>query len=111
MVIISNNVIRVTQGDTLETPVEIYTEDGEQYVPASTDVIRFALKSSYSDSEPLILKTIDTESLVLRLEAEETKQLPAREQEYVYDIELTTEDGTVDTFIAEKQFFVTKEVY
>lgn len=111
MVKISNNTIHITRGDTLEVEIGISMEDGTEYVPASGDVIRFALKSSYRDEEPLILRTIDNDTLILRLEAAETKQLPARNQAYVYDIELTTEDGTVDTFIAEGELYVMKEVY
>ena len=110
MVTISNSTIYLTRGDTLEVEIGISTEDGTEYVPASGDVIRFAMKKSYRDEEPLILKTIDNDTLILRLEAEETKQLPARKQAYVYDIELTTEDGTVDTFLS-GQLYVTEEVY
>ena len=109
MVIIKNNVITITRGDTLETPVDIELESGKDFYPSNGDRIRFALKKRYSDSKPIIIKSIDGENLILRLDAEETKALsPGR---YVYDIELTTAEGYVDTFIDRGEFYVTEEVY
>ena len=110
MVKIQNNVITITRGDTLETPVLIEVLKGRDYVPAASDQIRFALKSAYTDAEPIIIKTIPNDTLILRLDASETKQLPARENAYVYDVQLTTPDGWVDTFISRGSFYVTEEV-
>lgn len=109
MVTIENNTITITQGDTLETAVLISTSDGDEFTPSAGDVIRFALKGGYRDAEPLIVKQIPNDTLVLRLESEETKQLPARRRPYVYDVQLTTPDGTVDTFIS-GTLIVTEEV-
>ena len=100
MVKIENNAITITRGDTLETTIQISTSERDVFVPSSGDVIRFALKSSYKDEEPLIVKQIPNDSLVLRLESAETKQLAARLRPYVYDVQLTTPDGTVDTFLS-----------
>ena len=110
MVSIKDNVITITRGDTLETTVAISLQSGEPYVPAEGDRIRFALKSAYRDNEPIIVKAIPNDTMVLRLEAEDTKQLTARRTPYVYDVELTTPDGTVDTFIANGNFYVLEEV-
>ena len=109
MVKIKNNKISITRGDTLETTVAIKTGTGEDYVPLDGDQVRFALKRHYSDKTPLIIKTIPCDTFVLRLEAEETKRLKVGD--YVYDIELTTSDGYVDTFIDRAVFEVTEEVY
>jgi hypothetical protein len=68
------------------------------------------LKSEYNDPEPLILKTIPNDTLILRLESSETKQLEVRKVPYVYDIELTTSTGTVDTFLS-GTLYSTEEVY
>ena len=82
MVVIKNNVITITRGDTLETPVAIELESGKDFYPSNGDRIRFALKKRYSDPKPIIIKNIDGENLILRLDAEETKILsPGR---YVY---------------------------
>ncbi|MBQ9613956.1 MAG: hypothetical protein IJV14_15435 [Lachnospiraceae bacterium] len=111
MLSIDGTTIRLTRGDTLEAKVKILVKDlGDQYVPGPGDVIRFALKSRYRDEEPLIIKTIPNDSLILRLESADTKKLKARKRPYVYDIELTTASGTVDTFIDRALFYVTEEV-
>lgn len=111
MVKIEKNKIYITRGDTLETSVSIYTESGDEYVPTEFDKIRFALKSDYSDSSPILLKEIPYDTLILRLESEDTKKLAARKKPYVYDIEITMENGNVDTFIDRSPFYVTEEVY
>ena len=109
MIKISGKTIRMTKGDTLEVPVNIMTKEGLVYIPADGDVIRFAMKKTYEDAEPLILKTIPNDTLILRLESSETKDLEVRTP-YVYDIELTTVTGTVDTFLS-GSLYLTEEVY
>ena len=110
MVKIENNVITITRGDTLETRVLIELGSRHDYVPAAGDKIRFALKAAYADDEPIIVKEIPNDTLILRLEASETKLLMARKKPYVYDIQLTTPGGFVVTFIDRGSFYVTEEV-
>ena len=110
MVSISGTTITITRGDTLDALVEIFQSDGSPYPVQSDDVIRFALKQKYSDREPLLRKIIPHDSMNLRLESEETKLLKAGGLPYVYDIEITMADGTVDTFIERAKFVVTEEV-
>ena len=98
--------IHLTRGDTLIANLEIKRDD-ETYIPAVGDVIRFAMKKDYKDEEPLIIKTIDNNDMVLRLDSSDTKSLEFGE--YVYDIQITMEDGTVDTFISDV-FIVEPEV-
>lgn len=98
--------IHLTRGDTLIANLEIKRDD-ETYIPAVGDVIRFAMKKDYKDEEPLIIKTIDNNEMVLRLDSSDTKSLEFGE--YVYDIQITMEDGTVDTFISDV-FIVEPEV-
>lgn len=106
---IKKNVITITQGDTLDTTLKLYTSDDEEYIPSEGDVIRFACKASYKDSTPLIYKVIPNSTLQLRLESEETKKLTARAKPYVYDIQITFADGTVNTFIS-SYLYSTQEV-
>lgn len=116
MVRISGTTITMTRGDTLCVDIEMTLGD-EPYTPASGDVIRFALKTplmtvgrrEFVDREPLILKTIPTDSCQLVLQPEDTK--PFDFGKYVYDIEITMEDGTVDTFISESDFIIAPEVH
>ena len=110
MVSIRGTTITITKGDTLDAIVELYLEDGSPYQPQDGDEIRFALKQRYEDREPLILKPIPNDTLRLRLESEETKRLRAGWIPYVYDIQITFSDGSVDTFIDRAKFIVTDEV-
>ena len=113
---ISGTTIKMTRGDTLNVQVSIL-KDGEPYVPQNGDSVRFALKrnkiksdrSGYTDDEPLILKDIPTDTLILTLDPEDTKQLPF--DTYVYDIEITFSDRAVDTFIDKATFKLTEEVH
>lgn len=109
--------ITLTRGDSFMVQVAI-KKDGEYYTPVDGDVVRFALKhpklnaagTEYADQEPLILKPIPIETMILELEPADTKDLGFGE--YVYDMEITFgADGRVDTFITEKKFLLTKEVH
>lgn len=103
----------MTKGDTCILSVGIVDTDGNTYEPQEGDTIRFALKKSYNDARPLILKDIPIDTMELRLEPSDTKSLDAGsvKGKYVYDIELTKEDGTVDTFIARAEWLILEEVY
>lgn len=113
---VKKNAISLTRGDTFIGKVDLYDNDGEPYTPASEDVIRFALKhdkmdsgkTSYVDTNPVLTKVIPNDTLVLRIDSADTKQLPFGA--YVYDIQITFEDGTVDTFITTAPFQLTPEV-
>ena len=115
---VEGNSIYLTRGDTLNLAITIYNADGTVYTPASGDAIRFALKRSqmafgnkgYSDATPLILITYQYASdLELSLDPSDTENLSFGE--YVYDIEITKSDGTVDTFIPASPFILTPEVH
>lgn len=113
---IDGNAITLTRGDTLLLKVTI-TRDGEEYTPTSSDKVRFALKhkelkddkSDFVDDEPLILKDIPTDTMLLQLDPEDTKDKAFGR--YVYDIEITLPDGYVDTFITKAPFKLTEEVH
>lgn len=93
--VIGNN-IQLVRGDTFYATVEVY--DGKDpYVPSEHDVIRFAVKLYYTDQEPLITKVIPNDTLILKLDPADTSSLNVLT--YVYDIEITKENGDVDTFI------------
>ncbi len=113
--VIDGTDITLTRGDTLRVKVSIIL-DGEEYSPQAGDVVRFALKhrtlnkdkTDYSDTEPLILKTIPNDTLILTLDSADTK--PLGFGTYVYDVEITFNDGTVSTFITKSTFKLTEEV-
>lgn len=106
---ISGTTIILTRGDTLKTKINIYDSNGEDYIPVLGDKIRFALKQSYSDEEPILIKNIPYETCMLHLLPEDTKTLEFGK--YVYDIQITLNDGTVDTFISKAILKLTEEVY
>ena len=116
---IDEHVITLTRGDTFRAKVTIYLDDQEEqeYRPVPGDQVRFALKhktlteggKEYTDVDPLINKQIPIDTMVLELVPDDTKNLGFGT--YNYDIEITFEDGTVDTFITAAPFKLTKEVH
>lgn len=106
---IDKNTIYLTRGDTFSASVGI-KRNGAPYTPVAGDTIRFALKrdtlnhdkTEYLDKKPLIVKEIPINTMVLRLESEDTKDF--RFGTYAYDIQITMADGTVDTFISDKLY-------
>ena len=105
---VSGTTISLTRGDSLIIQISV-NQEGKPYEVKPGDKIRFAMKKDLQDSEPLIMKQIDPQSLQFTIEPEDTKKLEFGK--YWYDIELTTDDGFVDTFIGPASFMITKEVY
>ena len=112
MLKVKGTTVTHTRGDSAELLIGINIErsDGtkEPYTPEEGDVVRFALSDHYDDDNPLILKDIPIDTMLLQLEPEDTKGLEFGE--YVYDVELTTADGYVDTFIERAKWKLTEEV-
>lgn len=102
----SNKKITLVRGDSLHLKVNIYI-DGEPYTPSNGDIVRFAMKQTYQSNKVLIHKNIPIDSLELHLEPSDTKKLAFGK--YVYDIEITFDNGDVDTFIS-GEFELTPEV-
>lgn len=116
---VKGDKITLTRGDTMRLDVGI-TKDEEVYVPDAGDAIRFALKHAetqkdrngyyeFVDTEPLLVKTIPNDTMVLELVPEDTKEL--KFGKYKYDCEITFADGTVDTFIENADFVLSPEVH
>lgn len=107
---INGTTITMTRGDTLRTTIVLEDDQHNKYIPQEGDRIRFAMKKSYEDEEPLIVKAISIEDLELVLNPEDTKDLP-QPSSYVYDIEITYANGDVDTFIPKAKLKLTEEVH
>lgn len=91
--------IYLTKGDTFVAEVEAYLQNTRRrYTPVEGDTVRFALKKCPDDAECLIYKTIPIDTMILRIESNDTKDLPR--VPYWYDIQLTYQNGDVDTFIS-----------
>ena len=112
---ISGTTIKMTRGDTLIVALNL-TYDGEIYTPDPGDVIKFmacrgelnADKSAYKDNTLLIDKVIPNDTMVLRLNPADTKELSFGT--YAYDMEITFADGRVDTFIQGQKLVIMPEV-
>lgn len=110
-----DNTIYLTRGDTLQAELTIM-QDGNVYTPVEGDRIRFALKRSqfnsnrtrYLDKEPLVLKDVPIDTMILQLDHEDTILLDFGK--YDYDIEITMANGRVDTFIKDN-LYIEPEVY
>lgn len=115
MIYITNNQIKMTRGDTLIVSVGIKV-NGEAYTPQAGDVVRFAMKhpdmtrgdKQYTDKNPLLTKEIPINTMVLRLESEDTKNFDFGE--YVYDLQITFADGRVSTFVQAQKLTLEPEV-
>ena len=96
-----NQNITLTRGDTLTLTVNLM-KDGEAYTPEAGDVIRFALAEGYeggSDYCFILEKVIPHSTLTFTLNSAETE---LEYKKYNYDVQITHEDGCVDTFISAK---------
>lgn len=108
----SKNNITLTRGDTLTLTVTLLEEVPpvppstdptiQPYVPDENDVIRFAVSKGYKgqpDYELKISKVIPHDTLTFTCSSTETALYY---ETYNYDVEITHDDGTVDTFISGK---------
>lgn len=107
---IDGTTIYLTRGDTFEACVEaiLPESDAGPYIPVEGDKIRFAMKADYEDPEPLLVRDIPIDTMLLVLDPDDTKKLPFGK--YVYDIQLTYANGKTDTFITKAKLRLTEEV-
>lgn len=106
---VSGTTITLTRGDSFIADISITDQDNNPYVPVAGDAVRFAMKASYEDAEPLLVKNVPIDTMKLAIDPEDTKELAFGK--YVYDIELTKATGEVDTFITKAIFKITEEVH
>ncbi len=106
---VSGTTITLTRGDTARIIVGLsYKGSGDEYYPSGGDVVRFAAKKKYKDESPVIYKIIPSDTMILEISPQDTKNLSFGN--YVYDIEITYENGDVDTFIERATLKITEEV-
>ena len=104
----SNNVIRLTRGDTAKLTVPIENDlDNSSYVMDERDTLTFTIKKSVKDNENLVQKVV-TGSNNFHIKPEDTDSLPFGK--YVYDVQLTTAGGVVCTVIEPTSFEILSEV-
>ncbi len=98
---VSSNDITLIRGDTVKVKVKIYDKNGLLYIPAPGDKIKFSMKSSFNDVKVKLEKDIPYDTMQLVLEPKDTKWLP-QPSSYVYEMSITMNNGTVDTFLQGK---------
>lgn len=103
-----NGNIYLTRGDTFAAVVTITDDEDTCVTLEEGSELRFALKADYEDPEALTLKAIPIDTMLLKLDPEDTKNLDFGT--YVYDIQLTHPNGDVDTVIPRKMLHIVEEV-
>lgn len=102
MLKISDNAITLTKGDSMTLAVSLMNKDKKvPYVPVAGDTVRFAVSIGYkgeADYELIFTTPIPNDTLLFTVSATETEALEYRT--YNYDVEITHENGLVDTFIS-----------
>ena len=106
MLIIKNNRIYITRGDTATLQLGLETINNSKASIEDGDTIVMTVKKLASDTEPLIQLTAD-ESGQFAIGPEDTKQLNAGV--YMYDVQLTR-DGNIYTVIPQNYFEIKEEV-
>lgn len=102
-----NNVIKITRGDSAIFKVNVISQRGGGIYPLkSTDKLVFTVKKSTKSPVPLIQKELINSEIIL--EPLDTSMLDYGD--YVYDVQLTTHKGMVDTIIPPSKFKVLEEV-
>lgn len=110
IIVDSQKNISMTRGDTFAKILSL-KKDGEVYEPQDGDVIRFNMSKGYKGNHDYILliqKVIPNDTLLWKLEPNDTSDIPYGR--YNYDLEITYADGTVETFLNDRKFSLTKEV-
>lgn len=102
---INGNTIQITRGDTGIFTLSILS-DGKEY-DYSNDTVVFSVKTNVYTSKYLFQKEITYGSAVV-IEPSDTANLSYGN--YVYDVQVTTASGVVDTVIVPSKFSVLPEV-
>ena len=90
--------IYLTKGDSFPLKFTARNkETQEPYILQPGDIVRFAVKKTYKDPDPLFY--IDSDTYYITIEPEHTEDLQAGK--YVFDVQLTFADGEKFTYIGE----------
>ena len=102
---INGNTIKITRGDTGVFTLTV--KNGNADYDYSNDTVLFSVKQNTRTNEYLIQKTVRYGENVVILPAD-TQNLGYGT--YVFDVQLTTDGGIVDTIITPSPFIVSEEV-
>lgn len=105
--VLENGDIQLTRGDTAHLSVNIVKDKGEAYEIQNGDTLTLSVKKTVKDDEALMSKTIKG-SDTFHIEPKDTSDL--KFGKYLYDVQLTTDDGDVYTVIPPSTFEILTEV-
>lgn len=105
---IKNNKISMTRGDTLKCKINVTGADGQPYEPGPEDKILFAVKRNAEEKECLFTVDVPSDTCILHIKPEDTKNLDFGT--YKYDMSITLSNGDVHTFIEVTDLTLTEEI-
>ena len=100
------NDISFTRGDTKIFEINIEHSDGSPYEVQADDKLVLTVKKSTADEEIVLQKMFQDNQIVI--EHDDTKSLAC--MTYVYDVQLTQNNGYVSTVIKPSKFIIESEV-
>ena len=101
-----NNTITLTRGDTAILRLDITDDKGNPYKLTDSDVVIFTLKRSVMERDVIFQKSMVDGKIIIH--PQDTAHLEYGQ--YVYDVELTKENGFVATVIPPHRFVIAEEV-
>ena len=104
-----DNTIHLTRGDTARCAIGqvVNTVTNTNYTPSAEDTVTMTIKKTVLQADPCV-HLIVPGGEVLHIKPEDTKEMAFGK--YVYDVQLTTEDGDVYTIVPPTTFDLLKEV-
>ena len=99
---VQDNNISLIRGDSCILDLSITDPEGSEYEVTDTDVVVLTVKKSTRATDVVFQKKLINNQITI--EPEDTAKLPYGK--YVYDVQLTTATGYVDTIIPPHAFHV-----
>lgn len=96
MLKIDGTKIELTRGDTLYLTVRLKNADGTDYEPEQGDRVWFRMKKHATDTESVIYKEFDLETMTIRIDPQDTENLTVG-YNYPYNIRAVRNDSDVAT--------------
>lgn len=107
MIMIENNEISMTKGDTVYIKVDIVYSNNDDYELKKGDSLTLSVKKYADDIEYIFQKNI-TDTDIIIINPEDTINLTSGR--YVYDVQLNTKDEEVFTVIPCNYFYIMEGV-
>lgn len=106
MLSITGTNIKMTRGDTVRIALSVTDANGNTYTPSVLDTIVLSVKKSTDDTAYLFQKTITDGTILIAPTDTSTLEFGS----YVYDVQLTLDNGDVNTIIPISELRIMQEV-